>query len=85
MIVSYVLQLLRSKDFILNNFQCSTLTYRYTATNTLFGSLQADGVTWNGMVGLLQTNDADVAVAPLSITKIRSHAIDFTIPIQIVR
>ncbi|XP_076051305.1 glutamate receptor ionotropic, delta-1-like [Oratosquilla oratoria] len=60
------------------------LNFTYTATNTLFGSLQADGVTWNGMVGMLQTDDADVAVAPLSITKIRSVSIDFTIPIQIV-
>ncbi|XP_042230992.1 glutamate receptor ionotropic, delta-1-like [Homarus americanus] len=60
------------------------LNFTYTATNTLFGSLQPDGVTWNGMVGMLQTDDADVAVAPLSITKIRSISIDFTIPIQIV-
>ena len=37
------------------------------------------------MVGMLQTDDADVAVAPLSITEIRSLSIDFTIPIQIVR
>ncbi|XP_063876644.1 glutamate receptor ionotropic, kainate glr-3-like isoform X2 [Scylla paramamosain] len=60
------------------------LNFTYTATNTLFGSLQKDGHTWNGMVGMLQTDDADVAVAPLSITQIRSLSIDFTIPIQIV-
>ncbi|XP_042867604.1 glutamate receptor ionotropic, delta-1-like [Penaeus japonicus] len=36
------------------------------------------------MVGMLQTDDADAAVAPLSITKIRSISIDFTIPIQMV-
>ncbi|XP_071515842.1 glutamate receptor ionotropic, kainate glr-3-like [Panulirus ornatus] len=60
------------------------LNFTYTATNTLFGSLQADGITWNGMVGMLQTDEADVAVAPLSITKIRSISIDFTLPIQIV-
>ena len=58
---------------------------RYTAKNTLFGSLQKDGVTWNGMVGMLQTKQADAAVAPLSITQIRSFTIDFTVPIQIVR
>ncbi|XP_045130120.1 uncharacterized protein LOC123515509 isoform X2 [Portunus trituberculatus] len=60
------------------------LNFTYTATNTLFGSLQKDGRTWNGMVGMLQTDDADVAVAPLSITQIRSLSIDFTLPIQIV-
>ncbi|KAK3876549.1 hypothetical protein Pcinc_018677 [Petrolisthes cinctipes] len=60
------------------------LNFTYTATNTLFGSLQQDGVTWNGMVGMLQRQTADVAVAPLSITQIRSITIDFTIPIQIV-
>ncbi|XP_069970501.1 glutamate receptor ionotropic, kainate glr-3-like [Penaeus vannamei] len=60
------------------------LNFTYTATDTLFGSLQSDGVTWNGMVGMLQTDDADAAVAPLSITKIRAISIDFTIPIQIV-
>ncbi|XP_068219052.1 glutamate receptor ionotropic, kainate glr-3-like isoform X2 [Palaemon carinicauda] len=60
------------------------LNFSYTATDTLFGSLQSDGITWNGMVGMLQTDDADVAVAPLSITQIRSVSIDFTIPIQIV-
>ena len=37
------------------------------------------------MVGMLQDRTADVAVAPLSITHIRSFAIDFTIPVQMVR
>ena len=80
-IIIYRLSFYQQTDLL---SQCSAF-YRYRARHTLFGSLQEDKVTWNGMVGDLQMKSADAAVAPLSITKIRSKAIDFTLPIQMVR
>ena len=59
--------------------------FRYRADNTLFGELQKDGVSWNGMVGALQSRSADVAVGPVGATVQRANAIDFTMPIQITR
>ncbi|KAL5011711.1 hypothetical protein ScPMuIL_010262 [Solemya velum] len=38
--------------------------------------------TWNGMIGELINNDADIAMAPLTITKIREIVVDFTKPFQ---
>lgn len=35
---------------------------------------------WNGMVGELVRNEADMAIAPLTISLQRQTAIDFTMP-----
>nr|AWJ68203.1 putative ionotropic glutamate receptor kainate-like 6 [Hirudo verbana] len=44
-----------------------------------YGEKMANG-TWNGMVGELTRKEADVAVAPLTITSIRERVIDFSKP-----
>ncbi|XP_071131796.1 glutamate receptor 4-like [Mytilus edulis] len=42
-----------------------------------YGSLEDDG-TWNGMVGMVMSNDADFAAGPFTITSARESVIDFT-------
>ncbi|CCD61608.1 Glutamate receptor 2 [Caenorhabditis elegans] len=44
-----------------------------------YGSRQADG-SWDGMIGYLLNETADVAVAPLTITQERERAVDFSKP-----
>ncbi|CAI2347615.1 unnamed protein product [Caenorhabditis sp. 36 PRJEB53466] len=44
-----------------------------------YGARQADG-SWDGMVGYLLNETADVAVAPLTITQERERAVDFSKP-----
>ena len=44
-----------------------------------FGSRDASG-NWNGMVGELVRHEADIAVAPLTITSQRERAIEFSMP-----
>ncbi|ESN95806.1 hypothetical protein HELRODRAFT_86325, partial [Helobdella robusta] len=44
-----------------------------------YGERMADG-TWNGMVGELTRKEADLAIAPLTITSIRERVIDFSKP-----
>lgn len=39
-----------------------------------------DTKEWNGMVGELIRHEADIAIAPLTITSVREEAIDFTKP-----
>ena len=63
----------------------SSIAFRYRASNTLFGALQKDRVSWNGMVGAVQRRSVDVAVGPVTMTAERAKAIDFTFPIQIIR
>nr|AWJ68208.1 putative ionotropic glutamate receptor kainate-like 9 [Hirudo verbana] len=44
-----------------------------------YGERMSDG-TWNGMVGELTRKEADLAIAPLTITSIRERVIDFSKP-----
>ncbi|PAV88609.1 hypothetical protein WR25_19520 [Diploscapter pachys] len=44
-----------------------------------YGARQPDG-SWDGMIGYLLNETADVAVAPLSITQERERAVDFSKP-----
>ncbi|XP_041357983.1 glutamate receptor-like isoform X2 [Gigantopelta aegis] len=44
-----------------------------------YGKTNKDG-TWNGMIGELIRHDADIAVAPLTITSDREKVLDFTKP-----
>lgn len=47
----------------------------------VINSSTGDGTEeWNGMVGELIRNEADIAIAPLTITSARERAIDFTKP-----
>ncbi|KAM4727254.1 glutamate receptor 1-like isoform 1-T1 [Anableps anableps] len=45
-----------------------------------YGSRDPESKTWNGMVGELVHKEADMAVAPLTITLVREQVIDFTKP-----
>ncbi|KAK2827922.1 hypothetical protein Q5P01_018956 [Channa striata] len=45
-----------------------------------YGAMNPDTKMWNGMVGELVYGQADVAVAPLTITLVREQVIDFTKP-----
>lgn len=44
-----------------------------------FGHRQSDG-TWNGLIGEILNNNADVAAAPMFITEFRAKVVDFTDP-----
>ncbi len=47
----------------------------------IIASNNTDGTKeWNGMVGELIRHEADIAIAPLTITSVREEAIDFTKP-----
>lgn len=39
-----------------------------------------NGTHWNGMIGEVMREDADVAVAPLTVTRSREEVVDFTTP-----
>jgi hypothetical protein len=47
-----------------------------------WGSLEKEGSTWNGMVGMLINNKTDIAAAGLTRTLQRSSVIDFSIPFE---
>ncbi|KAM6434858.1 putative glutamate receptor isoform 1-T3 [Liasis olivaceus] len=44
-----------------------------------YGSLSSNG-SWSGMIGEVVRKEADLAVAPLTITSVREDAVDFTQP-----
>ena len=43
-----------------------------------FGSLNSDG-TWNGMVGMLQRNEADIIMTLLTVSEDRKRVVDFSV------
>ncbi len=45
-----------------------------------YGSVDKDTGQWNGMIGELLTQKADLAVADLTITYEREQGVDFTMP-----
>ncbi|XP_063715988.1 glutamate receptor 2-like [Symsagittifera roscoffensis] len=61
---------------------CSKLNLSYEirlVKDGRYGAKNADG-TWNGMIGELLRGEADVALAPLTITSMRLKVVDFTKP-----
>ena len=45
------------------------------------GGIGQDGL-WNGMVGMLLRDEADIISSPLTQTPLRSTVINFTVPIE---
>ncbi len=60
----------------------ATLNFTYTLVEPEDGQwgAQSEGGNWTGLVGMLQTRTADLTVAPLSITNLRSQVMDFADP-----
>jgi len=48
--------------------------------DNLYGSKLASDQSWNGMIGELVRHEADLAVAPLTITSQRESVVDFSKP-----
>jgi ABC-type amino acid transport substrate-binding protein len=48
--------------------------------DNLFGNKPANDQPWNGMVGELVRHEADLAIAPLTITSQRESVVDFSKP-----
>ncbi len=58
----------------------SLVCFRYSLhLNTVYGSELSDG-SWSGMVGEVQRQEYDMAVAGLTVTPQRETVIDFTYP-----
>jgi hypothetical protein len=47
-----------------------------------WGALEKDGSTWNGMVGMLINNEADIVTGGLTKTNQREEVIDFGMPLE---
>ena len=56
-----------------------TSTIQYTIDGK-FGGKNKDG-SWNGMVGMVTRDEADVVMTTLTLTNIRKTVIDYTIPL----
>ncbi|GFT90447.1 uncharacterized protein NPIL_342811 [Nephila pilipes] len=54
-----------------------------TPTSGMFGSQYSNG-TWDGIIGMVQREDADLGVMALSISEERWKAIEFSIPYNIL-
>nr|XP_045583510.1 glutamate receptor-like [Procambarus clarkii] len=57
------------------NFQ-----YTFVRGDGYFGIVQKDG-SWNGMMGMLRRNEADIALGPIGMSLHRSRVVDFTFPL----
>ncbi|KAI8500664.1 hypothetical protein Bbelb_214820 [Branchiostoma belcheri] len=56
-------------------------TYQlYEVPDHKFGAPEGNGSHWNGMVGEVMYNRADIAIGPLTISAIRERVVDFTHP-----
>nr|XP_053652047.1 probable glutamate receptor [Cherax quadricarinatus] len=56
-------------------------TYEYLIPpDGTYGTRTVDG-TWTGMVGLVNREEADISIGPLSMTATRTQAVDFTWPV----
>lgn len=44
------------------------------------GSINPDG-SWNGLIGMLLRKEINVAVSEFTVTEIRTHFVDFSVPI----
>ncbi|KAG8183873.1 hypothetical protein JTE90_005335 [Oedothorax gibbosus] len=45
-----------------------------------FGAISSDGVNWTGLIGMVQTQEADLAIGSLSVTYDRLGVVDFSSP-----
>ncbi|XP_078579224.1 glutamate receptor 4-like isoform X1 [Branchiostoma floridae x Branchiostoma japonicum] len=52
----------------------------YEVPDHKFGAPEGNGSHWNGMVGEVMYNRADIAIGPLTISAIRERVVDFTHP-----
>ncbi|XP_050726725.1 probable glutamate receptor [Eriocheir sinensis] len=59
------------------NFTCRVVR----PADKSFGSLQEDG-TWTGMLGLVTTGEADVALGPFAVTESRRQAVAYSEPVS---
>ncbi|XP_071533139.1 probable glutamate receptor isoform X2 [Panulirus ornatus] len=61
------------------------LNFEYTLVRPedgMWGAPNADG-TWNGMLGMVKRNEADLALGPFGITEARASVVEFSQPIMI--
>lgn len=75
--------------FLVSGCKCVEIIFRCRTTyvsvkDRSWGSLTESG-NWNGLVGVLQRAEADVAVGPLSYSSSRINVVDFSIPFVITR
>ena len=59
------------------------MNFTYTSTKPpdgAWGAIQPDG-SWNGMVNLLEKQDADMGITPFTITHERSAVMTFSTPL----
>ena len=47
----------------------------------MYGSVGSDGVTFNGLVGMLQRGEISIIVADVSVSELRAQVCDFTMGI----
>ncbi|GIY38296.1 glutamate receptor 1 [Caerostris extrusa] len=66
-------------DLIADNLKISFII-KLVNDSAYGGKDPTSPVGWNGMVGELIRKDADMAIAPLTITSARENVIDFTKP-----
>lgn len=58
------------------NFSCK---YQRSVDNAI-GTVDLNG-NWNGLIGMLQKGETDVAIAELSMTEPRSYIVDYGVPL----
>ncbi|KAG7176580.1 Glutamate receptor-like 46 [Homarus americanus] len=63
----------------------SALNFRYTLVRPPDGAwgIPTSGGDWNGMIGMVKRNEADLALGPFGLTYSRSQVVDFSSPILI--
>ena len=59
---------------------CNFTSHIIYSVDGKFGGVNENG-SWNGMVGMVTRDEADVILSPLTINKSRKTAIDYTIPL----
>ncbi|KAK4312415.1 hypothetical protein Pmani_016169 [Petrolisthes manimaculis] len=61
------------------------LNFRYTLVRPPDGAwgIPTEGGDWNGMIGMVKRNEADLALGPFGLTYSRSRVVDFSSPILI--
>lgn len=66
-------------DLVLKYANLPAIIKLYVVEDGKYGGIDKNG-EWNGMIGDIVKGKADMAVAALSVTKIRSTVVDFTAP-----
>ncbi|KAK3853995.1 hypothetical protein Pcinc_039494 [Petrolisthes cinctipes] len=61
------------------------INFRYTLVRPPDGAwgIPTEGGDWNGMIGMVKRNEADLALGPFGLTYSRSRVVDFSSPILI--